>query len=133
MDFETTKSAINEELRDLTERNRQKETSNLNNNFRSNNAIGGGWNSGTSIGDTQGAPLRLGFMNPRQTNPLSSTSPARPGQETTKSGIGELSRGNAPLRLTRFSGTSTTKPESDSLFSTKSIFDKKDDENKTSS
>lgn len=135
MDFETVKSALNEELRDLNDRQRQKDN-------QKSNAVGGGWNSGTSIGGTVGAPMRFSsLLNTRQTNPLSTTttttttnsttSPLRPGVEVTKSGIGDLSRGNAPFRLTGFPGAST-KPESDNLFSTKSIFDKKDDDDKPS-
>ncbi|KAK8895986.1 hypothetical protein M9Y10_013872 [Tritrichomonas musculus] len=135
MDFDTAQSVINEELRDLNDRSKQKEITNLNNSsLRTSNAIGSGFNTGTTFGGTQGTPLRFGFMASKQTNPLLSsnslTSSTRPGSETTKSGVGDLVRGNAPLRLTGFSDTST-KPESDSLFSTTtkpSLFDlKKDD------
>ncbi|KAK8852614.1 hypothetical protein M9Y10_017602 [Tritrichomonas musculus] len=137
MEFENAKQALDEEIKDLNEKQREKEN-------QKNNSIGGGFNSGTSFGGTVGQPLRFSALNAqRQTNPLTTnptTTPAttntlsnntnpwnRPGMEVNRSGIGDLTRGNAPLRLTGFN-RETPKPVSDSLFSLKSSFDSDSDD-----
>ncbi len=129
MEFENAKQALDDEKRDLEEKQREKDN-------QKSNSVGGGFNSGSSFGGTVGQPLRFSALNAqRQTNPLtpstnSTTNPttfSRPGMEVNKSGIGDLTRANAPLRLTGFN-RDTPKPASDSLFSLKSKFDSGSDD-----
>ena len=74
MEFENAKQALDDEKRDLEEKQREKDN-------QKSNSVGGGFNSGSTFGGTVGQPLRFSALNAqKQANPLTPST-----NSTTKS------------------------------------------------